>query len=166
MPATGAADASGTGVSHDASARGVRDVAAHLPERIVFFDAVCGFCDAAVQALLARDPDGRLHFAPLQGEAAAALRAARPDAFPPGIDTFVYAARERGALRVRVRSEAALAVARELGVAPRAIALLALVPRPLLDLAYRAFAAVRYRVFGRLDACRVPTPAERARFLD
>ena len=38
-------------------------------------------------------------------------------------------------------------------------------PRPLADLGYRIFAKLRYRVFGRLDECRAPTPAERGRFL-
>jgi predicted DCC family thiol-disulfide oxidoreductase YuxK len=38
-------------------------------------------------------------------------------------------------------------------------------PAVLLDLLYRAFARVRYRVFGRMDACRVPSADERARIL-
>ena len=39
-----------------------------LPARIVFFDGVCAFCDHAVRWLQARDPRGRFHFAPLQGD--------------------------------------------------------------------------------------------------
>ena len=40
------------------------------------------------------------------------------------------------------------------------------IPLPLLDFGYRAFAKRRYRLFGRYDVCHVPTPSERARFLD
>jgi predicted DCC family thiol-disulfide oxidoreductase YuxK len=47
----------------------------------------------------------------------------------------------------------------------RALSWLAVVPRPLADLGYALFARHRYRVFGRLDTCRVPSPAEQARFL-
>jgi len=39
-------------------------------------------------------------------------------------------------------------------------------PRALTDTGYRLFARVRYRVFGRLDACRIPGPGERERMLD
>jgi predicted DCC family thiol-disulfide oxidoreductase YuxK len=41
-----------------------------------------------------------------------------------------------------------------------------LVPRPLRDFAYRAFARNRYRLFGRSEVCLVPTPELRRRFLD
>ncbi len=41
-----------------------------------------------------------------------------------------------------------------------------LMPVPLLDIGYRAFARVRYRLFGKADACVVPPPSIRARFLD
>ena len=36
----------------------------------------------------------------------------------------------------------------------------------LRNLAYRVFVRFRYRIFGRLDACRVPSPEERELFLD
>ena len=44
--------------------------------------------------------------------------------------------------------------------------ILAWVPLPVLDFFYRAFAKRRYRLFGRYDACHVPSKEERARFLD
>jgi predicted DCC family thiol-disulfide oxidoreductase YuxK len=42
---------------------------------------------------------------------------------------------------------------------------LRLVPRPLRDLGYATVARWRYAIFGKRDTCRMPTPAERARFL-
>jgi predicted DCC family thiol-disulfide oxidoreductase YuxK len=41
-----------------------------------------------------------------------------------------------------------------------------LVPKPLRDAVYRFVARNRYRWFGRQDACLVPAPEVRARFLD
>ncbi len=38
-------------------------------------------------------------------------------------------------------------------------------PRPVRDLVYRAFAANRYRLFGRKDTCELPTPEERSLLL-
>jgi predicted DCC family thiol-disulfide oxidoreductase YuxK len=65
------------------------------------------------------------------------------------------------------KSRAILAVSRLLGGFWRlAAAVLSLAPAALLDAAYDRVARVRYRVFGTLDACRVPRPEERARFLD
>ena len=42
-----------------------------LPERIVFFDGVCGLCNRFVDRLLTDDARGMLRFAPLQGATAA-----------------------------------------------------------------------------------------------
>jgi predicted DCC family thiol-disulfide oxidoreductase YuxK len=39
------------------------------------------------------------------------------------------------------------------------------VPKPIRDFCYKLFAKHRYRLFGRQDACMMPTPEIRARFL-
>jgi predicted DCC family thiol-disulfide oxidoreductase YuxK len=44
--------------------------------------------------------------------------------------------------------------------------LLWIIPSPLRDLGYRIVSRLRYRLFGKHDACRLPSPAERAVFLD
>jgi len=133
-------------------------------ERLVLYDGVCGFCDSMVQWLLARD-GGRFRYAPLQGRAAAELRARHPE-IPGDLHTMVYVEVRDGTERVHLRSDAVLAMLQELGRPWRWLAWLRWLPRGLRDLGYRLFARSRYRVFGRLDACRVPGPAERARFLD
>ena len=136
-----------------------------LPARIVLFDGVCVVCNAAVDWLLVRDTSERLHFAPLQGETAARVRAAFPGVVPDDIDTAVYLDRSGAEPRLWLRSRALLHVLEATGGAP-GLWLLRLLPAPLADLGYRLFASVRYRLFGRRDSCRVPSPAERARFLD
>jgi predicted DCC family thiol-disulfide oxidoreductase YuxK len=40
------------------------------------------------------------------------------------------------------------------------------VPRAVRDLVYRFVATNRYRVFGKYDACMLPDPNQRSRFLD
>ena len=50
-------------------------------------------------------------------------------------------------------------------VHPRRILLIGAAFSGLSSLGYALFASIRYRVFGRLDECRVPAPEERARFL-
>jgi predicted DCC family thiol-disulfide oxidoreductase YuxK len=47
----------------------------------------------------------------------------------------------------------------------RVLAVLLWVPAPLRDGVYRVIARFRYKLFGKKDACRLPTPEERERFL-
>lgn len=132
---------------------------------LVLYDGQCGFCAASVRWLLARDPEGRFRFAPLQGETATAILARHPE-LPPGLDSIVLVEAEGGAERVSWHSRAVFRILRRLGGAWGLVArFAALIPRPLADFGYRLFARLRYRVWGRLDACRLPTAAERERFL-
>ncbi len=127
---------------------------------IVFFDGVCGLCNHTVNFLLRRDTTGRLTFAPLQGTAAAELL---PDDVRERLDTIAYC--RQGT--VFYRSAAVARLLRDLGgFWGIAGFLLWLIPGPLRDVGYRCVSAVRYRLFGKHEACRIPTPEERARFLD
>jgi len=133
---------------------------------VLLYDGLCGFCDATVRFLLKHDRRGTLHFATLQGDFARALIARHPEL--KGVDSLVLVERDpaTGAETVHVRSAGALRVARYLGGAWHLARALAIVPRVLRDWAYDAFARVRYRVFGRYDACPLPSPEQRARFID
>ena len=133
-------------------------------QRIVLFDGVCGFCDRMVRWLLARD-GGRFVYAPLQGRSAAALRARHPE-IPDELETFVYVEAADGDERVYLRSDAMFRVIGQLGPPWRWLAALRHLPRVLTDLGYTWFVRWRYRLFGKLPECRVPDPAQRARFLD
>ncbi|MHC4817599.1 MAG: thiol-disulfide oxidoreductase DCC family protein, partial [Planctomycetota bacterium] len=81
-----------------------------LPPRLVLFDGICGFCDRAVRWLIERDRFGHLHFAPLQGETAAALRRRHPE-IPEDIDAIVYVETDASGERVHLRSDAVFRVA-------------------------------------------------------
>lgn len=135
-----------------------------LPTRLVLFDGVCVVCNRSVDWLLRRDVRGRLCFAPLQGECAARVRAALPGAIPDGLETIVYLDRSGESPRLWLRSQAVAHILEELG-GGAGLRLLRLVPTPIADFAYALFARVRYPLFGRRDACRVPGPGERLRIL-
>lgn len=128
---------------------------------VVLFDGVCNLCDAAVLFIIDRDPDARFRFAALQSGAAARLLAGLPR--PEGGDPESVFLLEDG--KLYDRSTAALRIARRLRWPWKLAYALVAVPRPLRDAAYRFVARRRYRWFGRRDACRVPTPELRARFL-
>lgn len=131
----------------------------HLHKRIVFFDGVCGFCNAGVDFVMRRDPEGTFCFAPLQGETARQLLSPRDTENLNSLVLWVDG-------RVYRRSAAVVRIAWRLGLGWRVLAaLLWLIPLPLRDLGYWGFAKNRYRWFGKRETCRMPTSAERSRIL-
>lgn len=126
----------------------------------ILFDGVCNFCNSSVNYVIARDPDGYFRFAALQSEAGERLTREH------GIDTAnvdSVVLIEDG--RSYVRSAAALRVAKKLGFPVALFYAFIIIPRPIRDLLYDAFAKRRYKFFGERDACMMPTPEIRARFL-
>jgi predicted DCC family thiol-disulfide oxidoreductase YuxK len=130
-----------------------------LKEPIVFYDGVCGLCQKGVQLILAEDVRGRMQLAPLQGETSTKLlNLPETDQY----DTMIL--HEDGALFER--SEAALRIAEILGGFWRLTAVLQWLPQETRDRLYDLVAENRYEWFGKLDACPVPSPEQRARFMD
>ncbi|MBM3464659.1 MAG: DUF393 domain-containing protein [Armatimonadetes bacterium] len=127
---------------------------------ILLFDGVCALCNGVVQWLLSIDTEQHLRYAPLQGETARRMRELHPE-IPESIDTVVLA--DRG--RVYLRSRAFIETARYLPYPWRLGRLLRWIPSVLLDALYRVIAAIRYRVWGKLEACRLPRSEERDLFL-
>lgn len=127
---------------------------------VVLFDGVCNLCNGAVNFLIDRDPAATLRFAALQSPAGRTLLAER-GMNPEAPDSVVLVDSEG----VWTESDAALRIARCLGWPWRAGAALRAIPRIARDPAYRFIARNRYRWFGRQEACRIPTPELRDRFL-
>lgn len=126
---------------------------------IVFFDGVCGFCNAAVDTLIRLDDDEILRFAPIQGETAQGIL---PVERRENVDTICYWDGER----LFVRTRALLEIAKALGGFWLVFYPLVVIPASWRDAAYDWFAARRYKWFGKKESCRMPSPEERARFLD
>ena len=130
---------------------------------MLLYDGSCGFCDATVKLVLRHDRRGVLRFAPLDGPFGAAVRARHPELAE--IDSVVWVEGSNATERVLVRSDAALRLAKYLGGYWHLARVAGVLPRRLRDFCYDAFARRRYRWFGRVDACELPAPEVRARFL-
>jgi len=126
---------------------------------IIYFDGFCNLCDGFVRFLLPKDKHARYRFAQLQGETARLRLEGRFTG-----DTLETVVLEEPK-RFRIRSDAAIAILTGLGGIWRLAAALRIIPRPLRDALYDYVARHRFRRYGRRDACRVPTPAEREHFL-
>ncbi|MBC2607416.1 DCC1-like thiol-disulfide oxidoreductase family protein [Pelagicoccus albus] len=128
-------------------------------KNIIFFDGVCGFCDKTVNLLLKLDDRQALYFSPIQGEAAKEIL---PPERRENVDTISYYNGDR----LFYRTDALLEVGKTLGGIWWLFYPLKVIPAEWRDVAYDWFAKRRYRFFGKMDSCRMPTPEERARFLD
>jgi predicted DCC family thiol-disulfide oxidoreductase YuxK len=127
---------------------------------VVLYDGACGLCHRSVKFILRHERHATLLFAPLQGETAAALRARYPS-IPDSLDTVVLIDNDRAYLR----SKAFLYVAKYLRGFWHAGYWFRWLPGPLLNLVYRFIATLRYPVWGKVDACELPSPEQRSRFL-
>ena len=126
---------------------------------VVYYDGVCGFCQLSVQTLLDLDPDRRFVFSPLQGKHAEEHLEEKLRRDLESIVVF-------DGRRVYSHSRAILVIARHLGGWGLLVQPLRCLPSFLLDPLYRFVAQRRYRIFGKVEACRFLTPDERERFLD
>lgn len=127
---------------------------------IILFDGVCNFCNNSVNFIIEHDPEGYFKFAPLQSEIGERLL---KENGINKIETDSVVLLEDG--RAYTHSTAALRVARKLSGAWRYLYGFRFVPEFIRDFAYKLFAKNRYRMFGKQDACMLPTPEIRARFL-
>lgn len=128
---------------------------------IVLFDGVCNLCNGAVQFLLRRDRRRRFRFAALQSAAGRALLAEY--GLPTEtLETLVVLTGGRA----RLRSDAALHLARRLPWPWPLLAAFTILPRPLRDALYAFVARHRYRWFGRTESCMLPSAETADRFLD
>lgn len=141
---------------------------------LVLYDGECGFCDRSIRWLVRLDRYDRLRFLPNSDPRAIEILARHgvPATSPKtsqnkGPDTIVVL-RSVGTHHedMLIRSNAVLACLRGLPQPwPVAAALFRLIPRPFRELGYRQVSRWRYRFFGRLATCPVPTPEERRHFL-
>ena len=126
---------------------------------VIFFDGVCAMCNTFVDMILRIDRKQTFLFAPFQGTTARELLP--PLSNDAGEWSMIYLD-EAG---IHDQSDASLEIYRRLGGVWFIPSLLRHVPRFIRNPAYRLLARNRYRLFGRREACRLPSPEEQSRFL-
>jgi predicted DCC family thiol-disulfide oxidoreductase YuxK len=138
---------------------------------LVVFDGRCGFCNWSIRWLLRRDRRDRLRFIPYESPLVAEVlgkHGFEPATLDPSsILVLRPASSPARAETVLVRSDAVIALLRALPAPWPAVAMvLSWLPRGLRDAGYRLVARIRFRLGKRLATCPIPTPAERARFVE
>jgi predicted DCC family thiol-disulfide oxidoreductase YuxK len=128
---------------------------------IVLFDGVCNLCSSSVQFIIKRDPKSRFRFASLQSETGQKLL--NKFQLPADALYSIILVKENSYLE---RSDAALEITRNLsGLWPLFYAF-KIVPKVLRDPIYNWISRNRYNWFGKKDACWLPTPELKERFIN
>lgn len=129
--------------------------------KIILFDGVCNLCNNSVLFVIKRDKKDLFRYASLQSEIGQQLVRER------GIDTSQVDSIiliEPG-VAYFTKSDAALEIAQDLGGLWKLSSVFSWIPKSIRDVIYDFVARNRYKWFGKKEACMVPTPELRAKFL-
>ena len=139
-------------------------------EAVILFDGVCNLCNTGINFIIDNDEKGYFKFASLQSPEAHVYMStcAKEGSEISNMSNYDVLSSlilyENG--QCFRKSTAVLHIARKLRGAWPVLFVFKLIPTPIRDAAYDWVAQNRYRWFGKQDACRIPTPDLRARFLD
>lgn len=128
--------------------------------KIILFDGVCNFCNYWVNFIIDRDNHNYFKFAALQSEKGEELI----DKFglpKDDFDSFILISENK----VYKKSSAAFEILKYLSGWIKIIYPLKYLPVKITDFFYDLIAKYRYNIFGKKEACRIPTKEERAKFL-
>lgn len=132
-------------------------VAGHV---LVMFDGVCNLCNGFVQFLIRRDPASKFRFASLQSDYARA-KLIQYGLDPDALHSVIAVNEDK----VYQRSDAALKIVGSLPGLWPLTRVFKIVPRFIRDGIYNIMASSRYRWFGKREACMVPDPSLKSRFV-
>ncbi len=125
------------------------------------YDGECVLCSRAVHYILRYDrADPPIRFVAIKSAEGRAI-ATQNKVDPDDPHTFIFV--EDG--KSYLMSDAVFAMSKRAGGPGRWIRSLRIVPRPIRDWFYARLANNRYRLFGKLDRCYLPTPETRHRFV-
>jgi len=127
---------------------------------IIVFDGHCALCSGWVQFALRHDKTGHYRFLPAQSALGAALYT-HYGLHPTDYESNVLI-KDGVAL---FESEGSLQMIAGLGLPWSLVNVVRVLPRAWLDHLYRLVARNRLNWFGRREACYLPTPETRERFL-
>lgn len=128
---------------------------------VVLFDGVCNLCNGAVNMLIDRDKKNVFRFASLQSTYGQQV-VAKHHLQGEYLNTILLVEGDK----VYERSTAVLRVFKHLGGLYRLLYFFIVVPVFIRNAVYNFVARNRYRWFGKQDACRIPTPELKAKFLE
>ncbi|MXV38660.1 DUF393 domain-containing protein [Flavobacteriaceae bacterium Ap0902] len=127
---------------------------------VVFFDGVCNLCSGTVQKLIELDKNDVLKFGSLQSSKGQELLKEN-QLSPTDFDSILYY--KNGNLLDK--SDAILAIMKDLGGVWRYLSIFKIIPRFLRDRVYLTISRNRYKWFGKQESCWMPNPELKKKFI-
>ncbi|GGI57446.1 thiol-disulfide oxidoreductase DCC family protein [Winogradskyella haliclonae] len=132
-------------------------------KRLILFDGVCNLCNSSVLYVIKRDKKNKFLFAPLQSKIGETI-----------INEFNIDTTEVDSIllfnpetyKIYSKSAAALHVGKSLNFPTNLMAAFFIIPAFIRNWFYDYIAKNRYKWYGKRDACMIPTPELKAKFLD
>ena len=137
------------------------DETVNIKNPVILFDGVCNLCSSIVQFVIKRDKKNLFRFASLQS--AFGQSVLRKFKLPTNdFSSFILFDDEH----LYTKSTGALRVAKQLSGGWPLLYSLIVLPPFIRNVVYNFIASNRYRWFGKKEACWVPTPSLKGKFLD
>lgn len=128
---------------------------------IILFDGVCNLCNGFVNFVIPRDRQAKFRFGSLQSSAGQELLKAH--SYKSESMTTVILLENN---QLYTESTAVLKILRKLGGAWSLFYIFMVVPKFIRDFMYNLVSRHRYRLFGKREYCRIPTPELKNRFIE
>lgn len=132
-----------------------------MNKKIILFDGVCNFCNNWVNFIIDRDSDNAFLFSALQSKSGQDILK-KFNLPTTEFDTFILV----GENSYLTKSDAVISIAKHLKGFPKILIIGKLLPKFFRNFLYDLIARNRYKIFGRRQTCRIPTPEEKSKFLD
>ncbi|WP_344788497.1 thiol-disulfide oxidoreductase DCC family protein [Postechiella marina] len=131
-------------------------------KQLILFDGVCNLCNTSVQYVIKHDKKDCFMFAPLQSNIGKQLiKTYNID--PKKTDSILLFIPEKGIVS---KSTAALKIASKLGFPTNILSVFFIVPPFIRNWVYSYIAKNRYKWYGKKEACMIPTPKLKSKFLE
>ena len=130
-------------------------------KKIILFDGVCNLCESSVQFIIKRDKKDIFRFVAIQSELGQkiikhiGIDISKTDSIILYLPGKAY----------HYKAEAALLIAKELSGIYSVLGYLGFIPNSIKNTVYDYIAKNRYKWYGKKDACMIPTPELKAKFL-
>ncbi len=131
-------------------------------KKLILFDGVCNLCNSSVQFVIKHDKKNRFMFTALQSEIGKKI-IEHFNIDTNKVDSILLYTPAKG---IVAKSTAALEVASKLGFPTNALSLFLIIPTFIRNWFYDFIAKNRYKWYGKKDACMIPTPELRSKFLE
>jgi predicted DCC family thiol-disulfide oxidoreductase YuxK len=127
----------------------------------ILFDGVCNLCNGFVNFLISHDKKDTFKFGSLQSPKVQELLK-KYDYSTNDLSTVLLIEDDT----LYSQSTAVLKIVKKLNGGWPLLYVFIILPKPIRDFFYKLIAKNRYRMFGKKDACMIPTPALKAKFVE